>query len=106
MKLYHYARKENTIMEDGLLSFSKIDNAKLVKIKDLNIKYAALELISEHNSIYYEKLDNGLECIADILFEYTSTYIKDDYQEEKQIIQKTYKILNFSNNPSLILSFN
>ena len=25
MKLYHYARKENTIMKDGLLSISKVD---------------------------------------------------------------------------------
>ena len=31
MKLYHYARKENTIMKDGLLSFSK---SKVVNVKD------------------------------------------------------------------------
>lgn len=43
----------------------EVTNARSIvsKIKDLNIKYAALELISEHNSVYYEKLDRELNSL-------------------------------------------
>ena len=47
---------------DNALEKDEITNAREIvsKIKDLNIKYSVLELISEHNNIYYEKLDKEL----------------------------------------------
>ena len=51
---------------ENALSKEEITNAREItsKIKDLNIKYAVLELISEHNSIYYEKLDKELNNLS------------------------------------------
>ena len=48
---------------DKGLSTDEVTNAREIvsKIKDLNIKYAVLELISEHNNKYYEKLNNELQ---------------------------------------------
>ena len=40
IKLYHYARKENTIMKDGLLSFSK---SKVVNVKDYRTRAEGLD---------------------------------------------------------------
>lgn len=50
------------LLDKGLLT-EEITNAREIvnKIKDLNIKYAVLELISEHNHKYYEKLNTELE---------------------------------------------
>ena len=47
------------------LKEEEVTNARSIvsKIKDLNIKYAVLELISEHNSVYYEKLDRELNSL-------------------------------------------
>lgn len=52
-------------MLDSALEKEEITNARDIvsKIKDLNIKYAVLELISEHNSIYYDKLDKELNSL-------------------------------------------
>ena len=48
---------------DKGLSTDEVTNAREIvsKIKDLNIKYAVLELINEHNNKYYEKLNNELQ---------------------------------------------
>ncbi|MBQ8436944.1 MAG: hypothetical protein IJX20_04765 [Alphaproteobacteria bacterium] len=40
MKLYHYAKKENTIMQDGLLSFSK---SNFFNINDYNKRITGLK---------------------------------------------------------------
>ncbi|MBQ6498078.1 MAG: hypothetical protein IJI58_05130 [Bacilli bacterium] len=50
-----------SLLDKGLET-EEITNAREIvnKIKDLELKYAVLELISEHNSKYHEKLDEEL----------------------------------------------